>query len=91
MPIRRRLRQRTGKNTIKRLTEFNTGDTVKIIYEEVKDRDFLARLEDLGLIPEEEIKIVEKIRKGPVIIKVKKKDIVISHSVLEGIYAIKIE
>lgn len=68
------------------MSSFERGKKVRIIKINIKNKKVLSRLNAIGIIPDEKVKIIKKVRGGPITILVKNKEIAISKEIAEKIY-----
>lgn len=73
------------------LNELKERELVEIIFTKIKNREVLARLNAIGIVPEEKLVIVKKMKRGPLIVKVKGKEIAISREIGEKVFAVKVD
>lgn len=72
------------------LNEWKENEQVEIIFTKISNRGVLARLNAIGLVPGERVAIVKRMKKGPIIVKVKGKEIAISREIIEKVFAAKV-
>lgn len=77
------------KNKIIMITELTENAEAEVIFAATQNKDCLERLNSLGLVPEAKIKVVRKIRNGPMIIRVKGSEIILGQDICTDIFVEK--
>lgn len=72
------------------LNELKENELIEIIFTKIKNRVVLARLNAIGLMPGERVLIVKRMKRGPIIVKVKRREIALSREIGEKIFAVRI-
>lgn len=72
-----------------KLSETKKSETCEVLFVKLPDRKTLARINAIGIVPGEKIKVIKKIKKGPLIVEVKNTQIGIGEKIAENIMVIK--
>jgi len=68
------------------LGDLKPGSKARIVFSKLKAGNTLDRLNSMGLVPEAEITVLRKLRKGPIIIKVKGSEIALDKNIASQFY-----
>lgn len=74
------------ENDVVRLDQMYDGDKGRILFSKVSEGEILERISSLGILPDTEIKVLSKIRKGPSTIRVKDSNVALGNEICSQIY-----
>jgi len=72
------------------LTKINSGNEVEVVFAATLDTNCLNRLNAIGIVPRERIKIIRKIEHGPILLNIKGSEIALGSEICENIFVEKI-
>jgi DtxR family Mn-dependent transcriptional regulator len=76
----------TCEQQILSISEMPPGMRGKIVFSKLKAGNALDRLNSMGLVPDSEITVVRKLRKGPIIIKLKGSELALDNKIAAQFY-----
>jgi len=68
------------------LSDLTPGSKARIVFSKLKASKILERLNSMGLVPETEMEVVRKLKKGPIIINVRGSEIAIERDIASQFY-----
>lgn len=74
---------------ITELTNLPEKSEAEVLFSTANDKQCIDRLNSLGLVPKTKIKVLRKMKKGPVILSVKGSEIAIGGGICSQIYVVK--
>lgn len=79
----------TKDKKVVKLNKLKQSENAEIVFMKIPNHKTLARINAIGIVPGEKIKLIKKIKNGPLIVKIKNTKISIGREIANNIMVIK--